>query len=168
MRLPLLPTMAVLAIAVASASCIDPVHADAVEALGPEAAGVREGPTHRPGQACLTCHGGDGPGPDFAVAGTVYAVRGQPAPLVRGVVRIEDYAGKTIEVSTNEVGNFYIETNRFSPVYPLYATVYDGPSKKVEKKMVSRIGRNGGCGYCHAGTLASTKEMPAVFLKDAP
>lgn len=163
-----LSMLAIATFAAATASCIDPVHSDAVDALGPEAAGVREGPTHRPGQPCLTCHGGDGPGPDFVVAGTVYQVRGQPVPLVRGLVRIEDYAGKSVEVTTNEVGNFYIEKGRFNPVYPIYATVYDSPSKAIEKKMVSRIGRNGGCGFCHKGTVADTTQMPAVFLKDKP
>lgn len=164
----LLSCTLVVAVALGAASCIDPVHADAVAALGPEAAGVREGPTHRPGQPCLTCHGGDGPGPDFAAAGTVYAVRGEAAPLVRGVVRLEDYTGKTIEVATNDVGNFYVETRRFTPVYPMFATVYDGANKTIEKKMVSRIGRDGGCGHCHKGTVAGTNLMPAVFLKDKP
>src|SRR5207249_3431097 len=37
-------------------ACGDPVHDDAVAALGPEAPGVRPGPTPRPGQPGLTCH----------------------------------------------------------------------------------------------------------------
>lgn len=157
-----------LVIALVSSSCIDPVHSDAVDALGPEAAGVREGPEHRPGQPCLTCHGGDGPGPTWVAAGTVYEVRGDLSkPLVRGIVKLEDSAGKSIETSTNKVGNWWIEERRFTPVFPLYATVYD-ESRANQAQMVTRIGRNAGCGYCHQGAVATSNRMPAVYLKSKP
>ena len=42
--------------------------------------GISPGPTHRAGQQCLVCHGGDGPGPDFAFAGTIYATRNDSEP----------------------------------------------------------------------------------------
>lgn len=153
-------------LSIVSVSCIDPVHADAVAALGPEAAGVREGPEHRPGQPCLTCHGGDGPGPNWVAAGTVYQVRGDlTKPLQRGIVHLEDFLGNTYDATTNSVGNWWVEEGRYSPVFPLYATVYDA-SRSTEKKMVSRIGRNAGCASCHQGVAASASLMPAVFLKD--
>ena len=52
---------------------LDPVHARQVAALGGDPSGQRNGPTHRPGQPCLVCHGGLGPGgPDLSVGGTIY------------------------------------------------------------------------------------------------
>ena len=51
----------------------DPVHSSAVDALGPEVAGVPKGPYHRAGQPCVTCHGGEGPASQqFVMAGTVF------------------------------------------------------------------------------------------------
>lgn len=152
----LLPVLALVA------GCWDPVHADAVDALGPEAAGVPEGPTHRPGQPCTTCHGGDGPGePDFVVAGTVYKTRNGTEPSVGTVVTITDKNGATRSLTTNSVGNFYLEKRAWSPVFPL-SVVLDGDG--VHKAMITTIGRDGGCASCHRGT-GNQARMPAVFLR---
>ena len=144
------------------ASCIDPVHTDAVDALGPEAAGVRTGPNHRPGQPCMTCHGGNGPGPDFAVAGTVYEVRNGTAGLPGVTVTLTDATNTSRSLVTNDVGNFYLRAERWAPVYPLHAELHYGDALK---KMESRIGRIGGCAECHRGT-GDTARMPAVFMRD--
>lgn len=157
--------LVVLAFAIGATSCIDPVHSDAVARLGPEKAGVPEGPTHRPGQPCLTCHGGDGPGPSWVAAGTIYQVRGDLSkPLVGGLVDLEDYTGKTYTATTNEVGNFWIEEGQWAPVFPLHVIVYDG-ARATKATMTSRIGRDGGCGLCHQGAEATRTTMPAVYLK---
>ena len=72
-------------------ACVDEVHDQEVAALGPEQPGVPPGPTHRPGQPCVTCHGGSGPAhTQFSVGGTAYEVEGQPAPAVGASVVIED------------------------------------------------------------------------------
>ena len=147
---------------VAVASCLDPVHSDAVDALGPEAPGVRTGPTHRPGQPCLTCHGGDGPGPDFAVAGTVYETRNGTAPLPSVTVLLRDATGTTRATLTNSAGNFYITSREWSPAYPMYAELHYGD---LTATMVTRIGRNGGCAECHRSGGQTT--MPPVYLKEA-
>ena len=151
-----------LLVCLLAASCIDPVHSDAVDALGPEANGERSGPRHRAGQPCFTCHGGSGPGPDFAVAGTVYAVRGGSDPLPGAVVAITDAAGSTQRLATNEVGNFYLRASLWTPAFPLHVQLEYGDAKK---EMTTRIGRDGGCASCHIGA-GSAKSMPAVFLRD--
>jgi len=151
----------ILFIAALAVSCGNPAHDDAVTALGDEAAGVPEGPTHRPGQPCLTCHGGDGPGPDFAVAGTVYETRGGTVPLPDTTVVLTDSAGTTHTAVTNQVGNFYITANQWTPVFPMFAKLR---YQETEKAMTTRIGRNGGCAECHRG---GTAKMPPVYLREA-
>lgn len=146
-------------------SCLDPVHQDAVDALGGEANGERPGPTHRRGQPCLTCHGGRGPGsPDFSLAGTVYEVRGQP-DVARGVtVTITDLNGTAKAVVTNSAGNFYIGSDQWHPVYPLHVKLERDGTKAG---MISRIGGDGSCADCHQGA-GDNRHMPAIFLNDVP
>jgi hypothetical protein len=161
-----LTLVAFAAFAAFTASCsgvLDPAHNDAVNALGGEAPGVRTGPLHRPGQPCLTCHGGDGPGPDFAVAGTVYETRGGTTPLPGAFVVMTDASGETRRSLTNSAGNFYINASEWNPAFPMrVGLVYDNETKDMN----TRIGRNGGCGECHQGAGSSTK-MPFVYLREA-
>jgi hypothetical protein len=152
---------------------MDPVHSKAVDDLGPEVRGVREGPTHRPGQPCNVCHGGDGPGsPDFVAAGTVYedsAYDTSPIPKQGVRVILTDARDASVSDETNAVGNFYVTTQQWTratrtdaPTYPLYVKLRFGD---VEKPMLTPIGRDGGCGSCHHehGDLS---HMPVVGLKD--
>lgn len=156
------PLFFVLPVLAASA-CYDPVHADEVAALGPETPGIPEGPTHRAGQRCTTCHGEVGPGePEFSISGTVYRLRGKPEPLVDGKVTVTDATGKTIELTTNSVGNFYIERRNFDPVYPL-KTFVQGEGNFA--RMTTTIGRDPGCATCHRGT-GDPQHVEAIFLKD--
>jgi hypothetical protein len=123
-------------------ACGDPTHDDAVAALGPEAPGVQPGPTHRPGQPCLTCHGGSGPGnATFSVGGTVFETERLPlpdggappvsAPLVGATVQLSDSSEltdasdastsstATFTTTTNGVGNFFVLASQWTPVFPL-------------------------------------------------
>ena len=148
-------------------TCADPVHSDAVDALGEERRGVRPGPTHRPGQPCLVCHGGQGPGsPDFSVAGTVYAARGVLEPLAGTTVVIEDANHDVRRATSNEVGNFYIAAQTWSPVFPL-TTKLDDPRADVdgEKPMLTPLPRTGDCASCHYGADNEPTHMPPVFLR---
>ena len=154
--------VASLAIGTLSASCLDPVHSSGVDALGPEAAGVPTGPTHRPGQPCLTCHGGDGPGPDFAAAGTVYATRDGTAPMPDVAVLLRDSTGATRTAVTNSVGNFYITAGEWTPAFPMFAELHYGD---ITQKMDTRIGRTAGCAECHRG--GGLTKMPPVYLNEA-
>lgn len=174
MRSPTLP-QALLGMALslaALASCLNPVHSDAVDVLGGEASGVRQGPTHRPGQPCLTCHGGDGPGePDFELAGTVYETKGQGVPDTSkgapGVtVTFTDAFGNTHTTETNSVGNFYVQEGRYTPTYPVYVALSrDG---KPASTMKTRIGRRGSCADCHRGQDDRKDLVRAVFVEVAP
>jgi hypothetical protein len=167
----LVPLGLLLALAVVM-SCGDPVHEAEVSALGPEAPGVPPGPTHRPGQPCLTCHGGEGPGGlTFVTAGTVYVNPYTPgtttyAPLVDGTVALVDATGHTYNATTNTVGNFFVATDQWSATFPLGEYTPDGgtPASTIDitvapagmptntTPMTTAIERGGvyaSCAYCH-------------------
>lgn len=153
-----------LLVLLGAASCGDPVRTDAVEELGPEVAGVREGPTHRAGQPCIVCHGATGPGePEFSIGGTVYVTRGQPAPAAGATVTLTDATGSQRQLVANQVGNFYIERKLWDPVFPIRARVDYAGTKG--KDMETRINGNGGCGFCHRGSGDPSHVVP-VYAKD--
>lgn len=155
-------------LALLAVACVDPVHDDEVEALGPERRGVRPGPNHRPGQPCLTCHGGKGPGePDFSVAGTVYIARGVLEPVAGVTVHLEDATGQTRDPRTNEVGNFYIGTTDWSPVFPMKVTLRDPRADaNGEKAMETLIRETGSCADCHRGAEGTADKVPAIYLRE--
>lgn len=159
-----LPHAALVVALALGAACANPVHADAVAALGDEKPGVPTGQTHRPGQPCSVCHGGDGPGPDFAVAGTIYETRGGDQALKGVTVTLIDAKGDSRAPVTNEAGNFYLPVEEWSPTFPLFVTLsYPGA---VAKAMETRIGGNIACAYCHHGADGDPSHMPPVFLKE--
>jgi len=163
---PILLAIVVLG-ASGSASCFDPVHSDEVDALGPERHGVLPGPNHRPGQNCLTCHGGRGPGsPEFSIAGTIYSARGVLEPLASVTVSLQDASGATRDAVSNEVGNFYVTSASWSPIYPVQVALHDRRADEMGvKEMVTPIGSNGGCTFCHYGADGELTHMPPVFLR---
>lgn len=137
-----------LVLAAVVAACGDPVHADAVEALGPEAHGVEPGPLHRPGQPCLTCHGGKGPGNmEFSVAGTIYKYADSSEPLANAVVKLIDQGGPSTIVGTNCAGNFFVQRVDFDPVFPLWTRVKLG---SIDIEMSTPVFRAGSCAHCHS------------------
>lgn len=154
--------VALLFVILSQTSCIDPAHDAAVDALGGEAAGVRRGPTHRPGQPCLTCHGGSGPGePDMVVGGTIHAARGGSAPLEGVTITLTDATGAQRSSVSNAVGNFYVFASEWSPVFPLSVTLSYGDERA---EMTTPIGRDGSCASCHRGA-GDRFHMPAVFMR---
>lgn len=150
-----------------TASCFDPVHSDEVAALGPERRGVLPGPNHRPGQNCRTCHGGRGPGsPELSIAGTIYSARGILEPLSGVTVALVDATGATRSVTSNEVGNFYISAASWSPTFPVLVGLHDRRAdENGVKEMVTPIGDNGACAFCHYGAVDEPTHMPPVFLR---
>jgi hypothetical protein len=125
----------------------DPVQDAAIAALGGEAAGVREGPTHRPGQPCLLCHDGAfGDPPAFSVAGTVFQDRTTKQAAVNAVVKLEAADGAKRELTANAVGNFYLTPDAWSPTYPLQVSV---TYQSETVSMTSVIGGDGSCAGCH-------------------
>jgi len=144
-------------------ACGDPIHDDAVASLGEEENGVRPGPTHRPGQPCLTCHGGEGPaGPVFSVAGTIYEKRDQPAPANGVTVRLTDANGDQRDIVSNSVGNFYVGKGAWAPVFPLHVSLI---RDKTETYMETLINGAGACANCHRGE-ATPGSMPPVYLRN--
>jgi hypothetical protein len=140
------PLIGIAALAVV-AGCGDPVHDRAVGALGGEAAGVPTGPLHRPGQPCLTCHGGDGPASyEMAFAGTVYAQQNDDAPGAGAVVRLLDSKNHTYDVTANCVGNFWVPKGAFDGVFPVTAVITVAGFSRV---MTTEMHRDGSCADCH-------------------
>ncbi|CAN5923943.1 hypothetical protein BH11MYX4_BH11MYX4_31880 [soil metagenome] len=155
-----------LLIALASVSCLDPVHSDAVAALGGEKNGESPGPFHRAGQPCLTCHSGQGPGsPEFSVAGTIYATRTGTDGLAGVQVTLLDANGSSHVAQTNRVGNFYVVKTDWDPAYPLFVRLDLDGKKKVMK---TRIGGQGACAFCHNGPRpgGNGTKMSPVFFED--
>lgn len=158
-----------IALGAMTSSCGDPTHTNAVDALGPEPSGA-PGPEHRPGQPCLVCHGGSGPGvAQFIFAGTVYKTADAKDPAPDAVVALSDAlafaadagagARGTVHAKTNGAGNFFIPVADYVPTYPVHVLVTaagdDGTTPTVQ--MTSHIGRDGSCGACHtdpAGPLS--------------
>jgi len=82
-----------------------------------------------PGQDCITCHRQD-EGPTYSVAGTVfegYHDMNDCYGVSGAIVRIVDANGVTIDLSTNETGNFYRPASRGRIATPYTASViYQG------------------------------------------
>jgi hypothetical protein len=143
-------------VAVVAACDTDPVHTDAVNALGPEVAGIPQGEYHRAGQPCVLCHGPEGPAKtQFSVGGTVFFGPAQTEPPI-GVgnvtVLLEDDSQSQFQVTTNCVGNFYIKPGDWPghPEYPMLVTIQGQPEgTNLQISMQSHIGRDGSCGDCH-------------------
>jgi hypothetical protein len=143
-----------LLVAACAGGCADPTHEDAVAALGGEAEGVPEGPLHRPGQPCLTCHGSSGPSEaEFSLAGTVYTLWRQDRPMPGAVVRVEDFSGATYLIPTNDAGNFFIPRAVFTPKYPVRVKV---SFADITQQMFTHISRAGSCSDCHVDPPSAT------------
>lgn len=152
-----------MAAAPLAAGCGDPVHDALVDAQGPESATVKRGPLHRPGQPCLVCHDGSGPGRMvFSVAGTAYEHETSKAALAGGTVELVDASGATHLARTNCVGNFFVQQVDWDPMFPLHVTLVYGA---LNAKMTTHIGRDGGCASCHSGVVGPATRSQ-VWLAD--
>lgn len=171
MRIPVVLAGVCALFALLAASC-DPVHDDAVAALGPEAPGVRRGPLHRPGQPCLLCHDGALGDPQrFTVAGTVFQVPSSMKASQNAVVTIIDANGSKIDLSTNAAGNFYATPSQYDPTFPLQTRVRGQSGEEaVMQTLIEGNGTvepNGGCASCHFDPAGpSTPGHVCVTLDD--
>lgn len=148
----LAPSAALLAL-VAWAAC-DPVHDDAIAALGPETPGVRRGPLHRPGQPCLLCHDGAIGDPQrFTVAGTVYETQGSLVASVGASVLLVDVDGRSTTLTSNAAGNFYATPGQYDPTFPIQVTVQASGGPMVHMQTLvegnGTIEPSGSCATCH-------------------
>jgi hypothetical protein len=145
---------ALLGALLALPACGNPVHEDAVAALGGERPGVPKGPLHRPGEPCLTCHGEDGPADArFSFAGTVYQTPTGEEKACGATVRVNGADGKGWEVTTNAAGNFFVDASDFPGAFPATTTVR---TTFVESVMLTAMNRSGSCNECHAGKPSRT------------
>ena len=140
-----------------------------------------EGPTHRPGQRCLACHGPDyAPGDAvFVVAGTVYRRSEDEDGLAGAEVELTDDRGSVVTVVTNQAGNFMLSVGEVdederdegwiglpgAPVFPLRVTVrYAGE----EQRMRNVIHREGACAACHDRNGEGAASNGKVFVEKSP
>jgi hypothetical protein len=143
-------------------SCLDPVHVDDVAALGPEPGGP-PGPTHRPGQPCLTCHGGRGPADlELSIGGTVYQVRGGNVGAPGITVVINDGTTAERRTTTNDVGNFYFKREDWDVAFPLDIYIV---ADNAQRNMTTRVGRDGSCATCHRNP-GDTSHMPGIYVRE--
>jgi hypothetical protein len=159
--------LVVLALAVCSLACapavlapVDPEHAAAVEALGPEDPRVPAGPLHRAGQPCVLCHDLGAEAPAFTFAGTAYRDNVSKTPLVDADVGLVDSVGYRYTVHTNCAGNFYVSATDYEPTWPFWVTVSQGANATM---MGSPVHRERSCAACH-GDPASPGSAGHVFL----
>lgn len=128
-------------------SCVGPVRDEEIAALGPEVSGVDEGPTHRAGQPCNTCHGERGSAePELSVGGTVYAAWSSDQAAPGAVVTITDARNREHRMTANSAGNFFATKVEFDPMYPLRVKVAFGGATE---EMSTLVRRDGNCGKCH-------------------
>jgi hypothetical protein len=128
----------------------DPVHRDAVAALGGESSSVPTGPLHRPGQPCTVCHGPEGPASThFVIAGTVFAGPDHAVGVEGAEILFVDSLGSSPppgSVLTNCAGNFFFSADLWNPAFPIRVAVASGASAQ---QMIGHIGRQGSCAFCH-------------------
>ena len=138
-----------------------------------------EGPTHRPGQLCLACHGEDyDPGGQvFVLAGTVYRRAGDPLGLAGAEVEVTDDRGEVIHITTNRAGNFMVSVGgggrpgtgwlgvARAPEFPLQVTVRAGDAEQTMRNVVHR---EGACAACHDRAGKGAASNGAVYVEETP
>ena len=154
-------------------ACGDPLQNARVAALGDERAGVSPGPSHRPGQPCLACHGGSGPADvDFSVAGTIYQTAAADSPPLAGAtVTIFDATqladgGVPHTATTNAAGNFFVRQEEWSPTFPLHDIAVSGAGIATPTVMHTVVGRDGSCAACHFDPRGRDSHGHAYLLVD--
>jgi hypothetical protein len=105
-----------------------------------------QGPTMRPGEACISCHSANN-GPRLAVAGTVYPTGHEPndcegAGDAGAVVVITDANGEVHELPVNQAGNFTLSGTL---VLPYTARVVVGAAQRS----MGSSQNTGDCNGCH-------------------
>jgi hypothetical protein len=144
-------------------SCGDPVPDATVASLGHEDPGVPPGPLHRPGQPCLACHRDGGKASNFSIAGTVYKDILSRNPVGNVSVTIIDSVNGTFTATTNCAGNFYVKTDEFAPIYPVWMSMRAGT---VQRDMASPSFREGSCAGCHTDPRGPASPGHVYLIED--
>ncbi|PCC68559.1 hypothetical protein [Nannocystis exedens] len=121
-------------------------------------------PRMNPGEACITCHFSQNDAPDFAIAGTVYPTAHEPddcfsaAPATDAEVVITDAMNQVFVLPVNPAGNFFLEEEEATPVFPFAAKVVLGD----EERAMATPQSVGDCNSCH--TQAGANGAPGRIL----
>jgi hypothetical protein len=112
--------------------------------------GVGNG-NHNPGLACLQagCHAAGGEGPTFTLAGTAYTDALGTAPQVGATITVRDAVGLTVDLPTQQNGNFYSAAVLQMPV-SVYASECPGIMQ-----MTATAAGDCNTGGCHDGVAAT-------------
>ena len=156
----------VLALAAACvAACGDPVHDDAVAALGPENPAIPVGPLHRAGQPCLVCHDGSGPAAlAFGTAGTVFQDAMNATPLPAVTIEFTDANMNVTSTQSNCAGNFFVEAVDFASVaMPVHIQILYG---SMVSQMLTHMSKNDSCADCHTGTPSPSSTFQLFMNQD--
>ena len=114
------------------------------------AGGNAESSNMHPGGDCIGCHSSD-EGPGFVVAGTVHEAFDEPIDCygVPGVtVTITDATGRSVDLVTNEAGNFYSNSALMMPIR--VRLEHEGRERVMTNTQVT-----GACASCHTQTGAN-------------
>jgi len=134
-----------LAVAPALAGCDEEEADDAYVCESDRLDWGRGGELMLPGTDCIECHRARASAPDssFSVAGTVFVTERCPTPVEDVIIHVTDGSERSVELHSNEVGNFFSE-ERLEPPF-LIAVEYDGEVVEMEYEVDS-----GSCNRCHA------------------
>lgn len=108
-----------------------------------------EGPSMRPGEACISCHAAEREAPKFVVAGSVYPTSHEPSDCNgtnsggKVVIVITDANNTEHTLNVNSVGNFYLEGSKIA--LPYRATVKVGDNTRS----MGASQTSGDCNSCH-------------------
>ena len=132
-------------------SCISTTSDPSCISSGTRWTGGNSGSTAmNPGMDCIGCHG-NGHGPRYAVAGTVYS-DGADADTCDGVgsVSVELKSvdtGETVTATSNSAGNFYLNTNQMFAGKYTARVIANGKVRAMNTPQAS-----GACNSCHTAT----------------
>ena len=98
---------------------------------------------HNAGQPCLACHG-NGEGPDFSLAGTVYGSLGGGAPVVGATIHVTDADGVEYIAVSARNGNFWL---REAITFPVQVRASACPS--TQPMIAPSATGNCNAGGCH-------------------
>ncbi|MFO0552169.1 MAG: hypothetical protein U0271_27530 [Polyangiaceae bacterium] len=155
--------------------CFNPVADEQIEALGGELANVPPSEYHRPGQPCVVCHGVyGGESPSMVLGGTVFADQRSFLPVEGAEVVIYDSVGDVYTMTSNCIGNFWLERGDKIPQFPLAAEIrcptYDANGNPLEgvkvRSMNSWISRDGSCATCHSLRGTQVDSTGWLFCND--
>lgn len=140
-------------------ACGNPVTDAAIETWGGELENVPPGEHHRPGQPCVLCHSiAGGASPRLLLGGTIFADQTSFLPVEGAEIVIYDAVGDSYTMTSNCIGNFFLEAGDKTPQFPLGAEIrcptYSASGEPLEAKKVvsmnSWISRDGSCATCHS------------------